>query len=487
MYVADPPHSTRSPGGRGPREDAKNDFALALGVERVGLISLSHPWVIAFAAIVLMIAAAFGVMRLKVDDSLSQLFRSNTPEFRQYEEVTRRFPSSEFDVLIVVEGKDLLARENLEKLRDLVTDLQLLEGTRGIISIFSARQPPEGGRIPAPLFPDHLPEGAAYHKLVERVTTNEIIRGNLLSEDGSLTLIVLALDPKVAESPSVGDVIDEIHGAANQYLVNSGLKVELSGVPVMQQEIRSAVERDERTYNAIGFVAGCTIAILFFRHTSFMVMAAGPPLTAILLALGALGWLDFRLNMFLNVMTPLIMVISFSDSMQLTFAARDRLLAGQTKYGALRDALLIVGPACVLTHATAGFSFVALQFSNSDLIVVFGRAGLIAIVIALGAVLLLTPLLGLLLLRDDPRFVAKISQRDFGVATLRRFCAFIARHVVSRPGLYSAFGLLLVAALSFNYSRIQPRYQLADQVPQNEQAITANSSSRRGADRRQSH
>ncbi len=314
MYVADPPRSTGSPGGRGPREDAKSDFALALGVERVGLISLSHPWVIAFAAIVLMIAAAFGVMRLKVDDSLSQLFRSNTSEFRQYEEVTRRFPSSEFDVLIVVEGKDLLARENLEKLRDLVTDLQLLEGTRGIISIFSARQPPEGGRIPAPLFPDHLPEGAAYHKLIERVTTNEIIRGNLLSEDGSLTLIVLALDPKVAESPSVGDVIDEIHDVANQYLVNSGLKVELSGVPVMQQEIRSAVERDEHTYNAIGFVAGCTIAILFFRHTSFMVMAAGPPLTAILLALGALGWLDFRLNMFLNVMTPLIMVISFSDS-----------------------------------------------------------------------------------------------------------------------------------------------------------------------------
>jgi len=61
------------------------------------------------------------------------------------------------------------------------------------------------------------------------------------------------------------------------------------------------------------------------------------------LTLGALGWLDFRLNMFLNVMTPLIMVISFSDSMQLTFAARDRLLAGQSKFEALRDSLLAIG------------------------------------------------------------------------------------------------------------------------------------------------
>ena len=181
------------------------------------------------------------------------------------------------------------------------------------------------------------------------------------------------------------------------------------------------------------------MSLLFFRHTSFMVMAAGPPLTAILLALGALAWMDFRLNMFLNVMTPLIMVISFSDSMQLTFAARDRLLAGQTKYGALRDALLIVGPACVLTHATAGFSFVALQFSNSDLIVVFGRAGLIAIIIALGAVLLLTPLLGLLLLRDDPRFVAKISRRDFGVATLRRFLCLHRPPCGQSPRLVQCF------------------------------------------------
>src|ERR1700731_2220891 len=123
------------------------------------------------------------------------------------------------------------------------------------------------------------------------------------------------------------------------------------------------MERDRVVYNALGFVAGCLIAIAFFRRVSFMVIAAGPPLTAILLALGVLGWLDFRLNIFLNVMTPLIMVISFSDSMQLTFLARDRMIAGHSKYEAFRDAILIAGPACVLTHATAGLSFFSLLFT----------------------------------------------------------------------------------------------------------------------------
>ena len=169
----------------------------------------------------------------------------------------------------------------------------------------------------------------------------------------------------------------------------------------MQLEIRNAVERDRLIYNAFGFAAGCLIAIIFFRRVSFMIIAAGPPLIAILLALGALGWLDFRLNMFLNVMTPLIMVISFADSMQLTFAARDRLIAGEDKYTAFRNAVLVVGPACVLTHGTAGISFIALQFSSSDLIRTFGEAGLVATVIALLGVLMLVPLLGVLLIRKE--------------------------------------------------------------------------------------
>jgi predicted RND superfamily exporter protein len=413
--------------------------------------------------------------RLKVDDSLSQLFRSNTPEYHQFEETVRRFPSAEFDVLVVVEGKDLLARDNIEKLRDAVTDLQLVDGTRGLISLFSARQAPEGNELPAPVFPDQLPQGAEYDKLVERLRANEIIRGKLLSEDGELALIVLSLKPEIVATDGLRKVVGEIRTTLDQDLAGSDLKSELSGVPVMQLEIRNAVERDRVLYNAIGFFAGCLIAILFFRRIAFMIIAAAPPLIAILLALGAFGWLDFRLNMFLNVMTPLIMVISFADSMQLTFAARDRLIAGESKYDAFRHVLAIVGPACVLTHATAGLSFVALLFSQSDLIRAFGEAGLLATMIALLTVLLVLPLLGVMLLRKEQNFAAKVKGADTGVEALRRFCAWIAARMVSRPGFFSLLSIAVVVGLGIVYAHLQPRYRLADQVPDREQAVSASS------------
>ena len=448
-------------------------YRLVLGFERVGLIALKTPIFSAIVAAALCLVAAFGVGKLKVDNSLSTLFRSNSAEFRHFEEFSKRFPSNEYDVLMVIEGSSLLGRNSIEKLRDLVTDLQLIEGTRGVLSLFSARQPPENGQLPAPLFPADLPEGPEYDALIQKALSNEIIRGKLLAEDGKLALVVIALDPVVANGEGDAKVVSAIRKASAENLEGAGLKVELTGVPVMRLEIRNAVERDELLYNSIGFAAGCLIAIVFFRRMSFMIIAAGPPLIAILLALGTLGWLDFRLNTFLNVMTPLIMVISFSDSMQLTFAARDRLIWGESRRDAFRNAILVVGPACVLTHATAAISFVALLFSGSEMIQNFAAAGIISTVIALFTVITLLPLLGVLLVRREAVFAERIKGADAGVDSLRAFCSWIALRVVARPGLYSLISLVVVAGLGLTYTNLHARYRLADQVPNKQQAVAA--------------
>jgi predicted RND superfamily exporter protein len=449
---------------------------IALGVEKIGLLSLRGPLVAAIVAVLISVAAVFGLMRIKVDDSLSQLFRSDSAEFKQYEEVSRRFPSAEFDVLVVVEG-NVLARESLEALRNLTTDLQLIEGTKSIISLFSARQPPAAGGIPEPLFPEELPtDPAEYKTLTDRALNNDIIRGKLLSDDGTLALIVLALEPGIVDGKSLGDVVGEIRDTVDQDLAGTEVHGRLAGVPVMQLEIRNAVERDRIVYNVIGFVAGCIIAVIFFRRFSFMIIAAAPPLVAMLWALGTLGWLDFRLNMFLNVMTPLIMVMGFSDSMQLTFAYRDRLLHGQNKYEAMRGAILVVGPAVVLTSLAAALSFTALQISGSSLIRIFGLAGAISAAVAFLAVILLVPLLGVLLVRNEAAFATKVSGRDVGVNALRRFCDWIAAKMAHHPLPYSIVSLVVVLGLAFVYASLDPRYRLADQVPDKQQAVAASQS-----------
>jgi uncharacterized protein len=457
-----------------PDRAAEKHLRVALGAERFALLPFRFPGLSIIVAVILAIVAVLGIQRIQIDDALGQLFRSDTPEFKLYQQVTHEFPSSEYDVLVVVEGKSLLERDSVEKLRQLVIDLQLVDGARGIISLFSAREPPPpSGGLPPPLFPEVLPEGAEYQSLIQRVMTNDIIRGKLLSEDGTLALVVLSLDPKVVESGELSKAVEDIRQTAKEDMQGANLSVQLSGVPVMQLEIRNALERDRLVYNTIGFLAGCGIAILFFRRVSFMIVAAGPPLLAIAFALGALGWLGFQLNIFLNVMTPLIMVISFSDSMQLTFAARDRLMAGDDPRTAFRTAIEVVGPACVLTHATAGLSFLGLLFSDSETIRSFGEAGFISVMVALVTVLSLVPVLGETLLRRESALATIPAGSDTGVEALRRFCDWVALRMVRRPGLNTAIGLVVVVGLGAAYFGLHPSWRLADQVPDQEQAVRA--------------
>jgi uncharacterized protein len=259
------------------RTEPKRVRSLSFGIERLGLIALRYPRVVAAILIAVTVAAGFGYSRIKVDDSLSELFRTDTPEFRDYETISKRFPSSEYDVLIVVSGANLLERKSIDALRNLIINLQFVDGMDGEVSLFSAREAPEPGKIPGPVFPAELPKGDAYKQLIDKVRDNEIIKGKLLSDDGTLTLVLLALDRKAVAEQGLNSVVQQIRDTAAEQLKGTDLEMQLSGAPVMQLEIRNAVERDRFKYNVLGFLFGAIIAYAFFRRLSLMVTAALPP------------------------------------------------------------------------------------------------------------------------------------------------------------------------------------------------------------------
>jgi len=448
--------------------------SFAFGLERVGFFGINAPYLTFFLIVVFSVLGAMGLLRLRVDDSLSELFRTDTEEFRRYEEIDRRFPSSEYDVLVVVEGKDLLKKPQLEAFRRAIIDLQLADGVDGLVSMLSARGKPDASGYAAPIVPDELPDDPeAYAGIISAMRSNDIVAGKFLSPDGELALAVIALDRKAVQEQSAKLIIGSITEQLQKELAPVGLKSHLTGAPVMQLEIRNAVERDQILYNGLGLLFGATIAAVFFKRVSLMLLAALPPVLAVLWSLGLLGWIGFKLNLFLNVMTPLVMVMGFADSMQMVSAIRIRLRAGDSKADAVRFAVRIVGPACVLAHGTALLSFIALLFSQSGLIRTFGLAGALAVLISFIAVLLVLPLLGLLLIRNEASLARDRSPADRLMDGLGGLVGWIVDRVVHWPFTTTVVALGSFLVLGHAYLQLEPRYRLADQVPDREQALGA--------------
>ncbi|HFB2048193.1 MAG: MMPL family transporter [Hyphomicrobiaceae bacterium] len=452
----------------------KRCIRLTFGLEKLGLLALRVPFVSLIAIIFTCILATLGFMQLRVDDSLSELFRTNSEEYQIYETIDRRFPSSEYDVLAVVNGEALLSREGLHAIINAAMELQLIPGVDGLISMLSARQKPDIHGYSAPIVPNKLPDDETeFQNIVVNLRSNEVVKGKFLSDDGQLALIVMSLKRDVVAERGAKEIIDNIRRTASAALSDTELTVQFTGAPVMQLEIRSAVERDQLIYNGLGFALGALTAYLFFRRLSLTILVVLGPTIAILWTLGVIGSLDFRLNMFINVLTPLILVSGFSDSMHLVFAIRRNILAGKDRMTAVRNAIREVAPACLLTAMNASLALLSFVFAETALIKTFGIAAIMAVGISYLAVGVVVPTLAVFLVRCEPSHEHYEAEDNSAMRFLKLITENIVKKVASSPTRWFAVGVITVGLTGFTYFQLEPRYRLADQVPDKEQALKA--------------
>ena len=454
------------------RRSGKN-LGLGLGLERIGSLAIKRPRFWLLMILLISLITGYGLTRINVDDSLTELFRSDSIEFTKYELLTKRFPASEYDVLIVVEHPDLLTPDRIERLREITLELDFIEANRGIISIFSAREPPSDKPIPAPLIPAEIPKGEKFSTLKQRILNDEIVGGKMISKDGTLALIVMALKRETVVKEGLETIVDNIRTAVNEQVGGTEMKATLSGPPVMQLEIRNAVLADRLIYNSLGFILGTIVCLFFFRSVVLTMITIAAPAMAILWSLGALGLVGIELNLFLNVITPLIMVIAYSDATHMMFVIRRHLRLGYNRVDAVKQAIYEVGPACVLTSFTTAVALSSLIFASSALIRTFGIVAAISTIISFLAVIILVPVLSVLLLRNEAKFKAPQTKSVSFGKLLSSAASWMGDSVRENAPRYALIGYLATIIFGAAYLSLEPRYRLADQVPDREEAIAA--------------
>jgi len=344
---------------------------VGFGLERLGLVACRWPWATIAVHVLVTLFCAVGFARIEIDSQLGEMFRSDSADYQIYKNMKQKFPASGSDILVVLEGDKLLARETIERLRDLHLELQFVDGADAVLSMFSVRRPPDKDGFPAPLFPDELPEGEAFDKVIADVRAHPLTRGKFLSGDGKLGLMILALKRTVMET-AFAPAIAATRLAVDEALAGTGVTASLTGVPVMRDEIAQAIRHDRITYNLGGFLVGCLVSFLFFRNLAVVAIGSAAPGAAVLWSFGVFGWLGQELNVMIVVVAPLVMVIAFSDAMHMLFGIRRGLDDGLTIEGAVKRAVSTIGPACVLTSLTTALALLSLWFAESEAIRNFG-------------------------------------------------------------------------------------------------------------------
>lgn len=424
-------------------------------------IVLSHPvfWVVFFA--LFLVFFGYHALKFKLDASADSLMLEDDEDLIQYNDVIDRYQMRDYLFITFDPADELFSRISLDRLRDLRDDLAELKGVDSLLSIFDVPLVTEPAQSLAAIDINALKTlrepGVDIKAAKGAILDSSIYKNLLLSADGKTTAIMIylesdtsywdiynsrtrllnkkregALTPEEREllrktldmyEPSYESYIKERH----QFIrtVRSVIapyrehaQIHIVGMPVIADDMMTFIKKD-----LVAFGIGVCIFIIatltyIFRRKRWVFLLLLNCLCTVLLMMGILGFLSWKVTVISSNFISLILILTLSMGIHL--AVRFRHLnrempqAGQVEIvsAAVRK---MVWP-CLYTALTTILAFGSLLFSGIKPVIDFGWMMVIGLTITFLTTFLLFPSVLALLKKAPP--LGKKKRRSCVTGTL---------------------------------------------------------------------
>ncbi len=435
------------------------------GLEKLGLLTARYPRTTLLLIALSLPIFLFFAARIEFNSDIREIFRSDSKGFAVLEDVTRQYPGAGRDILLVVEGDNIFTAKALNALRALHLDLGLEDEVKYVLSVFSARKPPDAQGNSESIFPTVINAQADMDALRKSVTAHPLSGGKLVSNDGKMAMVVIALTDKKRGVGELTKMLTLINKTASDSFKDTGLRFSPTGLAAMKVEIIGALIRDQSRFALAGLVLGLGLCWFFFRRWAYVAMAGVPATVAVLWLSGGMSIVGQEVNVLTNIIPVLVVVIVFSDALHLLFGVRHNIADGMKLDDAIAQSVHEVGPACVLTSVTTTLAMLSLTLVPHEFISRFGLTAALGTAIAYCVTIALVPAMCALFLKRTPRKRAAGEGEYWFGRKAGAISAATARFILAAPRTIAAIGVLVMIIAGALYAQNQPRYSYQENLP----------------------
>ena len=460
---------------------------------------LSRPALSLLFVLVLVGGFATGLDKIKLDASADSLLLQGDPSLELFREISREYSSEEFLLITWQPHAHLLAPESLEPLGRMAEELRLLEGVSSVVTVLDVpllASPPVTlsditSGVPLPTLSDANTDRALAY---EELTTSAIYAELLTSLDGTVSAVQINLQRNErAEkllyqrqdlrkkrdveglSASESQLLLEVEaafkvetgmGLARQSaLVVSVRKIAaaygehgdlfVGGVPMIAADMVSFVSSDLVLFGSA--ILGVMVIVLgiIFRRVRWVVIPLTSCVCTVVVMLGLLGALDWRMTVISSNFVAVLLIISLALAIHLIVRYRE--LHTASPDGELRERVQAtvrsMAVPCVYTGITTIVAFVSLVVSGIQPVIDFGWMMTVGIVVALFMAFTVVPALMLLWPVGRPM----VHQSADQPLTVR-----FARATDHHGGLVLGISALLLLTTCYGISRLEVENRFID-------------------------
>ncbi|MGH9240048.1 MAG: efflux RND transporter permease subunit [Vicinamibacterales bacterium] len=387
-----------------------------------------------------------------IDNDISMWISRDDPIYRTYERFREEF-GGQRTLLIALRSPRLFTPEGLEFVRQATDDIARVDtvdrvhslSTANIVASLPVRlkadttssSDDDGGIEVQPLLDDVIDQQAAA-RVRERVLADRLLRGDLVSEDGTVTAIVVTFDEGRIDEVR-GDVIDRIHGLIDARLPD-GMEAHYNGSLEISETYNKVTQSNLR--NLTPPILLLTVGALFFMFRSWRLtlLVMGAVVVSFVWTMGLYVLMGFSYNVLASMLPPLVMILAIADDVHIVQHFTEELRATGSKEHAFKSSVRHLFAPLLGASATTALGLASLATSNVVAVRAFGVGAAVGVMVDFVMSLVLVPTL-LTMLKPS---AAMAPQERYFLGPMQRVAHFSMRHakrVVLVTSVLMAVGL----------------------------------------------
>lgn len=215
--------------------------------------------------------------------------------------------------------------------------------------------------------------------------------GLLFNTETHSTMMLVTLDDEHANSNLRKETTDALSILLNDYSTRHGIEMHVSGMPYIREVTTQKMVKEIVGFTFLSIVVAGLILYLFFRSWRPLVSVMAIVLISVVYMFGIMALLDFDVTILTGVLPPLLIIIGVENSIFMLNKYHREFEACHDKIQALKNVIVRIGPANLLTNTTTAVSFASFIITRNALLVPFGILASICIMLTYVMTMVLLP------------------------------------------------------------------------------------------------
>ena len=396
----------------------------------------------------------------EIDNDITAWFSKDDPVYKDYERYRTEFGGTR--ALIIALKADsadrLFSRNTLETIAAITGDIERVDtvqqvnslATATIVEALKSDNPDEGGLEVRPLLENLATRDPA--DIRRRALEDDLIRGDLVSEDGSTTAIIVGFDEDRIDEVR-GGVIQQIHDIVDPKLPD-GVRAYYNGSLEISETYNRITLDNQRKFTPPILLFTVLAIYLSFRSWRKTLLAMFAVLVSLLWTLGLYSLMGFSYNVLASMLVPLIVVLAIADDVHIMQHWDEERRVGPVDDVERAFKATVAHLAAPLLGASATTALGMLSLATSSVVAVraFGVGSAVGIMVDFAISLVLMPTL-LSLVKAE---TAEAPHERYFLAPLKA----VARFSCARPArvLGVSIALAIVAAMGIVRLRVDTNH-----------------------------